>query len=178
MSLFLYSSWTAVLALFVNISYIYLKKYIKIKVNPILFLTVILLISFFSLELILIYFKDIEGSRFYSLEIMSNMLFDINYYKGIFSFIPQSHDLFIMKQEQTFADVGNELGIVKIIIEGGILLSTVSLFLIFTKLNNFNLFFIITLFHYSFFINMPFIFYFAIMINKEINQKYKFLKLN
>lgn len=169
-SLYLYSSWTAVLALVLNIIFFWLVKILKIKINPYLFIFSGLLVAFIGLEILLTFFKDVEEIRFYSLEIMAPMLFDINYYKGIFSFFSSNHDLLILKQEQTFADVGNELGIVKIIVEGGIILSILSLYLILKRINYFIIFFIVTLFHYSFFINMPFIFFFAVSANKEVRK--------
>jgi hypothetical protein len=169
-ALYLYSSWTAVLALILNIIYFWLEKIVKIKINPYLFILSGLLVAFIGMEIFINFFKDVEEIRFYSLEIMAPMLFDVNYYKGIFSFFSSNHDLLILKQENTFADVGNELGIVKIIVEGGIILSFLSLYLILKRINYFVVFFIVTLFHYSFFINMPFIFFFAVFANKEIRK--------
>jgi hypothetical protein len=169
-ALYLYSSWTAVLALILNIIYYWLVKIVKIKINPYLFILSGLIVAFIGMEILLNFFKDVEEIRFYSLEIMAPMLFDINYYKGVFSIFPSNHDLLVLKQEQTFADTGNELGIVKIIVEGGIILSFLSLYLILKRINYFIVFFIVTLFHYSFFINMPFIFFFAVSANKEIQK--------
>ena len=169
-SLYLFSSWTVVIGLIVSIIYLWIIRFIKYRLSPFLFFILGLFISFIGIEFILSFSKEIELSRFYSLEIMAPMLFDYNYYKDIFHIFPSSHDILISNQEKTFASVGNELGIVKIIVEGGVLLSLTSLYFLFKKIDIYVIFFLVTLLHYSFFINMPFILFSVISFTNEIKN--------
>ena len=168
-SLYLYSSWTVVIGVVVSVVYIWISRMIRLSINPFLFLGTGLLVLFVSMEVILTFAGGVEGSRSYSLEILAPMIFDTEFYQGVFAIFPKSHDLFIAQQEKTFASVGNELGFVKVIVENGVVLAFCSFYLILKRTNFFTIFFLITLFHYSYFINMPFILYVTMIFNKEIN---------
>jgi len=168
--LFLYSSWTVVIAVAISLIYIWISRIIKFAINPFLFLAIGLVTLFLTMEVVLSLAGEVEGSRYFTLEIMTAMIFDAEFYRGIFGFFPRGHDLFVLQQQKTFADVGNELGFVKILVEGGFVLAFASFYLIIKRTKWFTIFFLITLFHYSYFINIPFILYVAMMFNKQIDS--------
>jgi hypothetical protein len=164
----IYSSWTAAAALIIQVGYIFIERIFKIKINPLVFFISGLIFSYFIVEQVLEIASKIEGSRFYSFEILAPMLFDVNFYKGVLTLFPKSHDMLIVQQELTFASVGNEMGFVKIFTEGGVPLALITLYAIIKRCNYFAIFFFITLLHYSYFVNMPFILFVAMTFDKEL----------
>jgi hypothetical protein len=171
-SLFIYSSWTVVLALFISCLYYYINRVIKLKINP-FYILVFGLATIFSLtEEIMRLAGDIEGSRSFTLNIMLAMIFDLDFYRGVFAFFPRDYNQFILQQEKTFATIGNELGFIKVFIEGGFILAIASFYLILKRTKWVTIFFLVTLFHYNYFINMPIILYFAISLSQQIDKFY------
>lgn len=166
--LLLYASWTVFLAMIINIFYLALQRVFKIFIHPIIFLGLGLVMIYLSMDMIFSFAGEIENSRAYSLDIMLPMIFNSDFYQGIFPFFPKNHDLFILKQEAFLATVGNELGFIKIFVEGGLFLAITILYALYRRTRIFSIIFIVTLFHYSFFVNMPFILYLAMTFNKEI----------
>lgn len=164
-----YASWTSLISLIVQLVYLFFNKIVSKTINPYFFLAIALIVSFFSVNLLLYYASTIEGARYYSFEILAPMFFDPKFYEGAFPLIPQSSALFIAHQESTFTDVGNEMGFIKVFVEGGVILGVVTIFSIVKRVEYFSLFFLITLLHYCYFINMPFILFIALMFTKEIN---------
>lgn len=167
-SLILYSSWTVFLSTLISVVYILIQKFFRISIHPIFFLGVGLFILFFSVDLIFAFAVEIENSRYYSLEIMLPMIFDSKFYQGAFPLFPMGHDTFIAKQRALWDTVGNEMGFIKIFVEGGVLLAIVSLYAIYRRITSFSIIFLVTLFHYSYFINMPIIIYLAMTFHKDI----------
>jgi len=177
-ALILYSSWTVFLALLINIIYIGIRNFFKITIHPIVFLGVGLIILFLSMEMIFSVAGQIENSRSYSLEIMLPMMFNADFYKGVFPFFPKNHDDFIIKQEAILATVGNELGFIKIFIEGGFILAITTLYTIFKRTSVFSIIFLVTLFHYSYFVNMPIILYLAMTFTKDVESTLQLTRKN
>lgn len=167
-TLFLFSSWTAVLGLVIQLLYIISCRILARRINPFLFLAVVLGVAYLMLGLILNFASGSSELRSGSLEVMGPMIFDPSFYKDGFPLYPKSHDLLIAQQESTFADVGNEMGLIKIFTEGGIFLAFITCVLIIKRANYFVIFFLVTLFHYNFFVNMPFILYVSMTYNKDI----------
>ena len=126
------------------------------------------ILSYFLVEQALEIASNIEGSRVYSFEILVPMFFDINFYNEVFALFPRSHDMLIAQQESSFASVGNEMGFVKIFTEGGVPMALITLYAIIKRCNYFTVFFFITLLHYSFFVNMPFILFVSMTFNKDL----------
>lgn len=171
-ALFIYASWTVVLALFISYLYYYINRVFKFKINP-FYILVFGLATIFSLtEEIMRLAGDIEGSRSFTLNIMLAMIFDLDFYRGVFAFFPRDYHLFILQQEKTFATIGNELGFIKVFIEGGFILALASFYLILKRTKWITVFFLVTLFHYNYFINMPIILYFAICFSQQIDKFY------
>jgi hypothetical protein len=129
----------------------------------------LIFLFYFSTEFIDL-LKFSSYTRYYSLEITLGQIFDINYYLDIFRLYFRNYQDYIFHQERTFADVGNELGYIKVLIEGGIVFGVLIIFYLLKKLNNFRLFIIVSLFHYSFVINMPFMLYLMLYYNNQINS--------
>lgn len=131
----------------------------------------ILLLSFYADDFI-IFLKSKGGyTRYYSAEIMLNQLFDSRFFSDIFDFIPRKYDIFIAKQESGFADFGNEIGLVKIFVEGGFVLGLITLVALISRLKYYGVFIFVSLLHYSYVINMPFMLFLMMMYNHEIENQ-------
>ena len=89
------------------------------------------------------------------------MIFDTSYFNGI-SLFPLNHDYFVLQQESYFFDVGNEIGLIKVLVEGGVILGIYILYFIIKKVKFYAVFLLFTLLHYSFFINVPIVLFLAI----------------
>lgn len=172
-ALFFYSSSTALLAIVGQIIYNFVFYVIKLKIKPVYFIVLTILVFYFSVNLVAIYQENNNDDflRLSSASVILPMLFDLNYYKGIFNIYPISSEMFVMNQENTFADVGNEIGLIKIIIEGGVILSFAYLFNVFKKINYFFIFIFLTMFHYTYIMVQPLFLFSLILINKQLNEK-------
>lgn len=178
-SLFLINSYTAIIALIFSWIYLFITKKIRIPVRPVLFFGTVLFVVFLSLQLIIYYSDEYNLPRFFSLQIMLSMIYDLSFYEGIFSLIPANHDDFIYNQESSFANIGNELGFVKIFVEGGFILGGYVIFLLMKKIKFYGVFILFTLLHYFFFINVPIVLFLAIILNNQVefhNSKNLLLK--
>lgn len=178
--IFMTSSLTSTLALLAQLGYgafnFIVKKmnFFKIKigwtVKSAFIVIPIFLLSIYAEELI--DFLKAEGgyTRYYSVEIILNQLFDSRFFSDIFDFIPRNYQDFISEQERGFADFGNEIGFVKVFVEGGFLLGLITLFVLIKRLKHYAIFILVTLMHYSFIINMPFMLFLIMMFNHEIES--------
>ena len=167
-SLFIVNSYTAIIALIFSWIYFLIPKIKGKSLGPILFFGIIILTAFFGLQLIFYYAEEYNVPRLFTLKIMASMIYDSSFYEGIFSFIPGNHDVFIYSQESSFASIGNELGLIKIFIEGGFLLGIYILYYLIKKVKFYTVFMLFTLLHYFFFINIPIILFLAITLNNQI----------
>jgi hypothetical protein len=178
--LFMISSLTSTVALFVQLSQQvldflanklnFLKINIGWSVKLVLIFVPILFLSIYSPEL-LEYLKAQGGyTRYYSLEILLNQFFDSRFFADIFDIVPRSYHTYLMQQEKIFADFGNEIGLVKVFVEGGFILGLVTLFALISRLKYYNMFIFVTFLHYSFVINMPFMLYLIMMYNFQIER--------
>jgi hypothetical protein len=178
--LFMISSLTSTVALFAQLSQQALLfvvdklNILKINIGWTVRLGIIifpiLLLSIYSAEL-LEYLKGQGGyTRYYSLEIILNQLFDSRFFADIFDIVPRSYHTYLQQQEKMFADFGNEIGLVKVFIEGGFILGLVSLFALISRLKYYSIFIFVTLLHYSFIINMPFMLFLIMMYNFQIEK--------
>lgn len=150
-------------------------RVLKTKIGWSIKLTVIvipiLLLSFYADDFI-VFLKSMGGyTRYYSAEIILNQLFDIRFFSDIFNLIPRKYELFIAKQESGFADFGNEIGLVKIFVEGGFVLGLITLFALIRRLKLYSIFIFVSLLHYSFIINMPFMLFLMMMYNSEMESQ-------
>jgi hypothetical protein len=170
-SLFIISSYTAVIALIFSLIYHMIPKIIGKSLNPILFFGLILCFSYISIETLLYFLGDQDKfSRAYSIQIILPMIFDTSYFNGI-SLFPLNHDYFVLQQESYFFDVGNEIGLIKVLVEGGVILGIYILYFIIKKVKFYAVFLLFTLLHYSFFINVPIVLFLAIILNNEVLKK-------
>ena len=174
------SSLTSTLALLAQLGYgvfnYIVKKmnFLKIKIGwPVksAFIVIpIFLLSIYAEELI-DFLKARGGyTRYYSAEIILNQLFDSRFFSNIFDFIPRNYQDFISEQERGFADFGNEIGFVKVFVEGGFFLGLITLFVLIKRLKHYAIFILVTLMHYSFIINMPFMLFMIMMFNHEMES--------
>lgn len=178
--LFMISSLTSTAALFVQLSqqalnfvagkFNYLKISIGWSVKLGLIIGPILFLSIYSVEF-LEYLKAQGGyTRYYSIEIILNQLFDSRFFSDIFDIVPRSYHTFLLNQEKIFTDFGNEIGLVKVFVEGGFILGLLTLFVLISRLKHYNLFIFVTFLHYSFVINMPFMLFLIMMYNFQIEK--------
>lgn len=130
----------------------------------------ILLLSVYA-DKFIEWLKFSSYTRYYSLEITLGQLFDSRYFADIFKVYFRDYQEYIYGQERTFADVGNEIGLVKVIVEGGIILGPVLLFILMRHLKYYSIFLFVSLLHYSFVINMPVMLFLMLHYNAVIVQK-------
>lgn len=127
------------------------------------------LLLWFYVDDLLVFLKQQGGyTRYYSAEIILGQLFDIRFFSDIFNVVPRNYMEYIIEQEATFADFGNEIGLVKIFVEGGFILGLISLYALISRLKYYNVFIFVSLLHYSFVINMPFMLFLIMMYNHEL----------
>jgi hypothetical protein len=107
-------------------------------------------------------------TRYYSLAILLEQLYDPTYYMGLLTPYPGDYQSYVELQEATLAAVGNEIGLIKVFVEGGIVLGALTLVLIMRELKYFRVFILVSLLHYSFVVNMPFMLYLMLTYNREI----------
>jgi hypothetical protein len=173
LAVILYSSTTALLAISGQIIYNLVFYILKIKIKPLFFILIVLFFFYLSINIVN-YIQDNSASdvlRISSATVILPMLFDVNYYNGIFNFYPISSDSFITEQEKTFANVGNEIGLIKIILEGGIFLAMFYLYNVFKKTQYFFIFLFLTMLHYTYIMIQPLFLFVCIIINKQIYEK-------
>lgn len=132
----------------------------------------ILLLSVYT-ESFIEWLKFSSYTRYYSLEITLGQLFDSRFFADIFKVYFRDYQEYIYGQERTFADVGNEIGLIKVIVEGGIILGPVLLIILMRHLKYYNIFLFVSLLHYSFVINMPIMLFLMLHYNAVILQKQK-----
>jgi hypothetical protein len=130
----------------------------------------ILLLSVFR-ESFIEWLKFSSNTRYYSLEITLGQLFDSRYFTDIFKVYFRDYQEYIYSQERTFADVGNEIGLIKVIVEGGVILGPVLLIILIRHLEYYSIFLFVSLLHYSFVINMPIMLFLMLHYNAVIVQK-------
>lgn len=109
-------------------------------------------------------------TRYYSVEITLGQIFDSRFFADIFKIYPRNYQEYILGQEKTFADVGNEIGLIKVLIEGGIILGPVLLIVLMRNLKYYSIFIFVSLLHYSFIINMPLMLFLMIHYNARIQE--------
>lgn len=112
-------------------------------------------------------------SRSNSVEIILNQLFDIRFFSDIFKFYPRDYQTFTIGQETIFADFANEIGFVKVFVEAGFILGSILLFTFIRNLRYYGIFIFVSLLHYSFTFNMPFMLFLMIQYDYEMTQKNK-----
>lgn len=130
----------------------------------------ILLLSVYT-ESFIEWLKFSSYTRYYSLEITLGQLFDSRFFADIFKVYFRDYQEYIYGQERTFADVGNEIGLIKVIIEGGVILGPALLIILMRHLKYYNIFIFVSLLHYSFVINMPIMLFLMLHYNAVITQK-------
>ena len=175
------SSLTSILAMFAQFGYgifnfiIMKMNFFKYKIGWIVklaFIVIPIALTFIFLEEIITFLKAEGGyTRYYSVEIILNQFFDSRFFSDIFDFTPRNYDSFILKQERGFADFGNEIGFVKLFVEGGFFLGLTTLLILIWRLNHYSIFILVSLVHYSFIINMPFMLFLIMMFNSKLESK-------
>ena len=116
------------------------------------------------------FLKFSSYTRYYSLEITLGQIFDSRYFSDIFKLYFRNYQEYIFGQERTFADVGNEIGLIKIVVEGGIVLGLFLLITLIRRLKYYSIFIFVSLLHYSFIINMPFMLFIMLYYNNQMTR--------
>lgn len=132
----------------------------------------ILLLSVYR-ENFIEWLKFSSYTRYYSLEITLEQLFDPRFFSDIFKVYFRDYQEYIYGQERTFADVGNEIGLIKLMVEGGVILGPVLLIILMRHLKHYSIFLFVSLLHYSFVINMPIMLFLMLHYNAAIVQGQK-----
>lgn len=132
----------------------------------------ILLLSVYA-ESFIEWLKFSSYTRYYSLEITLGQLFDSRFFADIYKIYFRDYQEYIYGQERTFADVGNEIGLIKVFVEGGIILGPALLIMLLRHLKYYSIFLFVSLLHYSFMINMPVMLFLMLHYNAEITRKQK-----
>ena len=169
--LFIYASWTALVALVAHLIFMFVDKITPFRINQVLFFSLFVFSVLTMGALLLDLMRNIPGSRYYSVEVILPMFFDVRFYEPLLTWYPQSHISLIESQEVMFAAIGNEFGIIKIFVEGGFVLSLFLMHRVIGCAKYMTVFLLVTTLHYSFFVNMPFIMFLFIVLNQNIDQK-------
>jgi hypothetical protein len=149
-------------------------KFIKLNLgtpSKIVIIAIPLLLLSVYTESFIEWLKFSSYTRYYSLEITLGQLFDYHFFADIFKVYFRDYQEYIYGQERTFADVGNEIGLIKVIVEGGIILGPVLLIILMRHLKYYSIFIFVSLLHYSFVINMPVMLFLMLHYNAVILQK-------
>jgi hypothetical protein len=146
-----------------------IRKYFNFFTIIILMLISILILYEFKEEFIELLKKE-SYFRYYSVEIILNQLFDTDYYSSIIYFMPYSYSKYIDIQESFLGILGNEIGFIKLFVEGGLMLGLITLILIIRDLSSYKIFILVTLLHYSYFINYPLILAMMLVFQRKINS--------
>ncbi|MDA1082352.1 MAG: hypothetical protein O2973_11890 [Gemmatimonadetes bacterium] len=109
-------------------------------------------------------------TRYYSAEIILPQLFDPRFFREVLRFIPANYADLTVQQEESYAQFGNEIGLVKVFVEGGLLLGGVTLWAVLRELRAFRLFTYFTLLHYAMVINTPFFLFLMIAYNRDMPE--------
>jgi len=172
--LLLGQSLTAVVAFIIQLIIIILSQYslTKIFTNLKFAIPSIIIAGYFaavSVEYLVDLFSFSGYTRWYSIEIILNQFTEPKYWKDIFTWIPMRYRYLIIQQEMV--GFGNEIGLIKIFIENGFFLGLIILYLALTRIRFYSVFIIITLIHYSYFFNTPFILAISIIFSNIIYFK-------
>ena len=179
-------SLTSIVAFFAQIfNNIFFALNNKFKILKILFgfrtqITIVaILILFLSIfkEQFLEFMKLIPYSRSNSLEIILNQFYDYRFFSDIFKLYPRDYQSYLIAQENIFADYANEIGIVRVFVECGFLFGSCLIIVLVRDLKFYSIFIFVSLLHYSFVINMPFMLYLMLQYDHNIN-KLKFFNHN
>ena len=184
------SSYTAILAFFGQIVF-YIVNTIK-KINPIIFLAISLGILYLLKGIILedcqiwaldelehgetVYDDNCTYKnhipRWYSLEVMLPMIFDYRYWMDIFNLYPQPYSTYVIDNYPN--RWANEIGLIKVFIEGGFILSLLLLGRFYKIFRIIIVFLFLSSLHYMFIVNIPFSLYLALQCVNRINiHKYR-----
>jgi hypothetical protein len=117
-------------------------------------------------------------SRYNSVEIILNQLFDSRFFSDIFKVYPRDYQTFSVGQETMFADFSNEIGFVKVFVEAGFVLGVFLLITLIRNLRYYGIFILVSLLHYSFAFNMPFMLFLMIQYDYEMTQRNHMDSLN
>lgn len=110
-------------------------------------------------------------SRYNSVEIILNQLFDSRFFSDIFKVYPRDYQTYTIGQELMFADFANEIGFVKVFVEAGFVLGMFLLITLIGNLRYYGIFILVSLLHYSFAFNMPFMLFLMIQYDYEMTQR-------
>jgi hypothetical protein len=130
----------------------------------------LLLLAIFKEEFVDL-LRDNPYSRSFSIEIILNQLFDSRFFSDIFKVYPRDYQAYTIGQETLFADFANEIGFVKVLVEAGFVLGVLLLITLIKNIKYYGIFIFVSLLHYSFAINMPFMLFLILQYNNEMIGK-------
>jgi hypothetical protein len=172
--LLLGQSLTAVVAFIIQLIIIIMSQYSLTKIfSNLKFVLPSIIIGGYLAALSIEYLIDLLSfsgyTRWYSLEIILNQFTEPKYWKDIFTWIPVRYRTLIIQQEMV--GFANEIGLIKIFIENGFILGLIILYLALTHIRFYSVFILISLIHYSYFFNTPFILAISIIYSNIIDFK-------
>lgn len=145
-------------------------RYVFKKINT-FFIIALIILAVFLLGDHIIDVVTVLNLRAPSVKVMVAQITNLQHYKGLLTLYPVNYADFYSVQQNSFLGVGNEMEIVAIFVKGGIILSLVLLFAFIKHLKHYQMFILVTLFHYGYLINSPLILYMMVTYNHEIELK-------
>jgi hypothetical protein len=121
-------------------------------------------------DLFIDFIKLSPYTRSNSVEIILNQLFDSRFFSDIFKIYPRDYQMYLMMQENIFADYANEIGFVRVFVEAGFFFGLILILILFRELKFYRIFIFVSLLHYSFAINMPFMLFLMIQYDHQMSQ--------
>ncbi len=146
--------------------------------NFVIFLIIIfiILLSFFVDDFINILEQNGGVTRYYSAKIILEQLFEPEYYEVLYTnFYPIRYSDYFEVSGVNIESKASEIGLIKVVVEGGSVLGLLTLFLFLSKLKIFRIFILVSLMHYTHIISTPFFLYLMLCYNNLIEfKKYNF----
>jgi hypothetical protein len=175
-------SFTGILAFLAQITQYFISKsrkcspifnFIFGRTSMVFFTVLIFLIFIYSgiyKDLFIDFIKLSPYTRSNSVEIILNQLFDSRFFSDIFKIYPRDYQMYLMMQENIFADYANEIGFVRVFVEAGFFFGLILILILFRELKFYRIFIFVSLLHYSFAINMPFMLFLMIQYDHQMSQ--------
>jgi hypothetical protein len=141
------------------------------------FIFILLIVStislYFFVDDFILYLETFGGvTRYYSAKIILDQLFEPEYYKVIYkNFYPIRYSDYFEISGDNIESLASEVGLIKVVVEGGSILGFLTLFLFIKKIKLYRIFIIVSLMHYTHIISTPFFLYLMLYYNNQVHFK-------
>lgn len=143
------------------------------------FITILLILLFFFVDDFIELLEQSGGvTRYYSAKIILEQLFEPEYYQVFYTNLyPIRYADYFEVSGVNIESKASEVGLIKVIVEGGSILGVLTLFFLLQKLKIFRIFILVSLMHYTHIISTPFFLYLMLCYNNLIVSR-KFNKIS